>query len=344
MSKINIWPSVGEYPVYDSASYAYMETDIDRRKPYEQALKKVALNKRILDIGTGEYMDWALLGLDYGAKSSVGLEVLKTTYNKAKRKLKNKTYKQYLNKMELVHSLSLDYKANKKFDVCISEIIGSIGSSEGVITAHNDAKKRLLKKEGKVIPFTCKTYIAGVSIPKLIENMHIPKLSKKMFKDIFKFVGHPFNVRLMLERNDVLPNIVTDYKVVEFLDFTKRIPQTESRTVVLEVKKDTDINGLVLWIELQPGKDTGSINSLFQQTSWDIIYIPIFNGKDLFVKERDNIILNFSRYLSNDKVHPSYNVFCHINGTFNKIELPYKGKKFDYSDNLIYNKIYQKLT
>ena len=52
--KNNIYPSVGEYPIYDTECYDFMEKDSQRCSAYIKAISKSVKNKRVLDIGAGE--------------------------------------------------------------------------------------------------------------------------------------------------------------------------------------------------------------------------------------------------------------------------------------------------
>ncbi|MEU6451293.1 hypothetical protein [Streptomyces sp. NPDC046979] len=54
-----LWPSVGEYPIYDPFLYTTMTTDDERNRRFRAPLARLAPDRRLLDIGTGQDLLWA---------------------------------------------------------------------------------------------------------------------------------------------------------------------------------------------------------------------------------------------------------------------------------------------
>ncbi|WP_329008604.1 hypothetical protein [Streptomyces sp. NBC_01601] len=78
-----LWPSVGEYPIYDPFLYTTMTTDDERNRRFRAALAHLAPNRRILDIGTGQDLLWAREGVQAGARHAVAVEVIEDAFHKA---------------------------------------------------------------------------------------------------------------------------------------------------------------------------------------------------------------------------------------------------------------------
>ena len=291
--------SVGEYPVYDTKSYEFMQEDKEIENAYITALKKYVKNKNVLDIGTGEYLDWAAYAVDYGAKSSVGVEVIKETYEKA---LINREEHPEKEKITLVNAFSQDYTPEEKFDVIVSEIIGTIGSSEGVISVLNDAKRRLLKEDGVMIPYICNTLCGLVSANDLIGEPKFHPDSIEYLNQIFKNVGHPMDVRLTFDTN-YPESLMSTYEVVESLNFSNDFNfYSESAFKFLKITKTGQIDGILLWLNLYVDKDQNTIDTLFKKSRWENVYFPLFD-EPINVNEGDVAEVMWIRTLADDKVH-----------------------------------------
>lgn len=330
-----LFVSAGEYPSYDNDSYDYMQEDKVTEREYKRAIKKWVKDKLCLDIGTGRDMDWAMYALDYGSKHSVGVEVLESTYQLAKKELESHFYK---DKLTLIHSLSNNYFPEELFDVIISEIIGNIGGSEGVAVALKDAQNRLLAKGGKMIPYKCLTKVGAICIREIPIAFHeetIPYL-----ESIFEFNGGPFDLRLALSINK--PTLISStHGVIEDLNFEdgSLIVEAEEHCTI-EMKKSTKIDGLLLWINLFADRDSKVIDSLYSRTSWETIYIPIWN-EPIFLKKGTKINISCKRELSEDGVHPDYHFTCQIEGELFKETFSSYYKSNQFQTKQIYKELFQ---
>lgn len=304
----NLFISIGEYPVYDERVYDYMENDDITGKAYEKAVENVVENKSVLDIGCGENIDWAICAVDYYAQNAVALEGQKSTYELAKKVLEKYRYK---DQVELINKYSFDYETKEKFEVCVSEIIGTIASSEGAIYAIKDAKERLLIPEAEIIPYRCQTLMGAICLQEDVPLQFHPD-ALDYIDQIFKFAGQPFDLRLTLTHNR--PDLLkTDFAVVEDLKFEKELKINETFQFKLTVKDNCKIDGFLFWIRLQVENYGNIIDSLNQETGWENIYIPIFDEPKEF-KEGDIIEGYFMRmaienldYREN-KIHPGYKI------------------------------------
>jgi len=314
--RVTLWVSSGEYNVYDNYEYNYMESDDFAAKLYEEGLKKCVENLRrqgkekisLIDIGTGKYMDWALYAADLGVDRIVALEGMESTYLKAEKTLQKSGY----NNIELLNVWSENYHPEEKFDICISEIIGSIGGAEGAEVVLADAKRRFLKEDGLMFPSECRTRAAGVCLKELVPTLGFHPECQYYLENIFKEVGGPFDLRLMLYQCNE-DDIKTTHMSIETLNFNKgRIAQNALEQKDLEVLEDGFIDGLLLWIQLYSGFGD-YIDSLAKNTAWDHIYIPIFD-EPVFAKRGDIMKIKCLRSISDDGVHPDYTFKVNLNG------------------------------
>src|SRR5262249_16252407 len=147
-----LWPSVGEYFIYDELLYHAMTSDRVRTRAYRNAIDKAVRGKTVVDIGSGADLVLARMCLEAGAKRVYAIEMLDGAVEKARRLAAELGGE----RLVILHGDSRRVELPEKVDVCVSELIGTIGSSEGVIDLLNDAR-RFLKPSGLMLPTGCIT-------------------------------------------------------------------------------------------------------------------------------------------------------------------------------------------
>src|SRR5262249_3107042 len=156
-----LWPSIGEYFLYDPVMYHAMTHDELRNQAYRVAIERQVKDKVVLDIGTGADVTLARLCTDAGASHVYPIEKLDASDEHARDLIAKLGLGDRIN---LLHGEAKEIQLPEKVDVCVSELLGMIGSSEGVIPILNDAR-RFMKDDGVMIPSRCTTRIAVVSLP-----------------------------------------------------------------------------------------------------------------------------------------------------------------------------------
>ena len=131
-----IWPSEGEYPVYEEVLYFAMTHDKKRVLKYKNAIDEVVKGKSVVDIGTGKDAILARMCIEAGARIVYAIEMDKAAFEKAKVLIENLGYQE---KIILIHGNALEISLPEQVDVCVSEIIGTISSSEGATVILNNA-------------------------------------------------------------------------------------------------------------------------------------------------------------------------------------------------------------
>src|SRR5262249_15487141 len=156
-----LWPSVGEYFIYDELLYHAMTSDRVRTQAYRHAIEATVRGKTVVDIGSGADLVLARMCLEAGSKRVYAIEMLEQAVERARRLADELSTGE---RLVIIHGDSRAVELPEKVDVCVSELIGTIGSSEGVVDLLNDAR-RFLKPEGDMIPLRCVTRMAAVSLP-----------------------------------------------------------------------------------------------------------------------------------------------------------------------------------
>jgi amino acid adenylation domain-containing protein/non-ribosomal peptide synthase protein (TIGR01720 family) len=297
-----LWPSVGEYFVYDDLLYYAMTHDEGRNRAYRRAIRKLVPGKTVVDIGTGADAIWARACVEAGAKHVYAIEMLSEAYTRASELIARLGL---ADRITLIHADSMRVSLPDPVDVCVSELIGTIASSEGALPILNDAW-RFLKADGVMVPHRCATKIAAVSLPDSIAAE--PRFSgapAHYAEQVFRTVGHPFDLRLCIKG---LPStsIVSDAGTFEDVTFTGYADPEAVSQVILTIARDCCAHGFVCWLNLYPSEGD-LIDVLNGQYSWLPVLLPVFHpGLDL--RRGDRIELTCSRIAPQGLVTPDYRV------------------------------------
>jgi amino acid adenylation domain-containing protein len=294
------WPSVGEYFIYDELLYHVMTADRVRMRAYKSAIERVVRGKTVLDIGTGADMALARLCLEAGARHVYAIEMLDEACRRAEKLAEAAGIS---DRVTLLHGDSRQLPLPEKVDVCVSELIGTIGSSEGVIDVLNDAR-RFLKRQGTMIPYRCVTKIAAVSLPDyLLRQPGFGEIAAHYVERIFTDAGRRFDIRLCA-KNLPANCIISDAAEFEVLAFERHIPREESREIELKLHSNGRLDGLLLWINLYPGPED-LIDVLTSECSWLPVFMPIISPS-MMLQAGDTIRATCSRLAEPGQFTPDY--------------------------------------
>lgn len=325
--QIELWPSPGDYQIWDEVMYYAMTHDKLRVERFKAAIDRSVKDKVVVDIGTGKDLVLTRLCVDAGAKKVYSIEANDRAYEQAKQYAKSLGLQ---DKVFLFHGDSTTVQLPEKVDVCVSELIGTIGGSEGVVSVLNNARK-FLKPDGLMIPQQCITRIAAVYLPdELNDNPRFTKISSDYVRKIFDKVGRQLDLRVCINN---LPesNIISNVEIFEDLDFSGYINTSYEREVTLTINKNARLDGFLLWLNLHT--ITGVlIDNLFDQYNWMPVYFPVFDG--LEVQTGDTIQAVCSGWLSEDNVNPDYSIKGRL--------IRRNGETIDFEHNsLLYGKHYK---
>lgn len=297
-----IWPSVGEYFIYDDLLYYAMTHDHIRNASYRAAIEAVSPGRIMVDLGTGADAVLARMCIEAGATHVYAIEMLDTAYEKAKNLVASLGLAQQIT---VVHGATTEVNLPEPVDACVSELIGTIGGSEGAPFFLNNAR-RFLKPSGQIIPKRCQTWIAAAMLPaELAEKPGFTPMTAHYVEQVFQATKSPFDLRLCI-KHIPLSHVLSNPALFEDLDFTRRAETSFERSILLNIDKPGVLHGLLLWIEL----DTGAgpvINTLTRQTSWLPVFFPLFFPA-LPVGPGDSIEAMCKAVFSGEKATPDYHV------------------------------------
>ncbi|MBL7260171.1 methyltransferase domain-containing protein [Paractinoplanes lichenicola] len=298
-------PSTGEYPVYDEAAYQFMLNDRVRSQTYERAVAAAAPGQTVLDIGTGQDAVWAIHSARAGARKVYAVERIPEAAEKARRTVAEAGFADVI---EVVEGESMSLELPEPIDVSISEIIGTIGGSEGAAAVLDDVRRRLLRPGGLAVPHHSVTTIAAVDLWRVVDVAKIGFEAQLLHyvENIFGAVGKPFDVRVCLNSLREAA-AVSEWGEVEYLDYQGVDNERGSDHRTLTVTREGAVHGLALGLRLTVTPQLQVIDSIAQYTSWLPVFAPLFS-EGVPVRPGDRIELDFSWQPSSDGIHPDYRI------------------------------------
>jgi amino acid adenylation domain-containing protein len=324
-----LFPSVGEYPLYDDFLYYAMTNDTLRADSYRLAINRLVTDKTVVEIGTGQDIILSRFCLEAGAKKVYAIEMDDGSYHIARETIKKLGIEE---KITLIHGDATMVELPEKVDVCLSEIIGTIGGAEGAAAILNRCR-RFLKKDGTMIPQKCLTKIAAVSLPTILQNRPgFSEVGAGYIKKLFDYFNYKFDFRIGVKRFPK-SNIISNWDIFEHLDFSGIAKEEDTRHIHLKINRDTVFDGFLLWINLHTVPDD-VIDTLEREYNWMPVFVPL-PVPGTAVSRGDVIDARCMITLSDNKINPDYK----IKGVLNKkgadsediefeCDLPYRGTSF----------------
>ena len=301
-----IWPCVGEYFLYDSLLYQAMSNDERRNACYRAAIAQLVPGKTVVDIGTGADALLARFSIEAGARKVYAIEMLPESFDRAADLLAQKGLE---SKIHLLFGDATRVELPEKVDVCVSELLGMIGSSEGAAVILNRAR-RFLKPGGVMIPSRCSTQIAAVSLPDaLAREPRFTEISGPYVERVFQEAGRPFDVRICIDHFSE-KHILSTHAVFEALDFTEKASEEFESEIHLTITKTGRLDGFLLWLTLDtaPGKH---LDTLVDRTHWLPVFFPVFSPA-IEVQAGDEIRAICAGSASAGTITPDYRISGHI--------------------------------
>jgi protein arginine N-methyltransferase 1 len=302
----DLWPSVGEYPCYDPLVYYIMTHDEVRNSAFRQALLPHVPGRVVLDLGTGGDLKWALEAAGHGARRVFAIEAMADSHAAAAALLAKSAW---ADTIDLRYGESFALSLPELAAVCVAELIGSIASSEGMLTAMSDARNRLLAPDAIVVPATASTLAAAVSLREIFpDGLAFSRDALPYVQEIFELCGKPFDLRLSVA--NLPPDIImSTAEPVETFACDGSAPLSATSQARLIITRSGAIDGLLCWLRLEAGGEAPALDSLRDKTSWIPVYLPLFD-EPVSVAPGDVLEVDFERSVSDDGIHPDYHVLA----------------------------------
>jgi amino acid adenylation domain-containing protein len=298
-NKIELWPSMAEYFAYDELLYHAIAHDEARNEKYRNAIAKAVKDKVVLEIGPGNEAILSRMCIEAGAKKVYAVEILESAYKRARETVKKLKLE---DKIILIHGDITAVKLPVKVDYCVSEIVGTIGGSEGAAAIINSARNHL-KVPTCMIPSRSVTKIAAITLPAGEFDETFEEIGASYVEKIFDHIKRKFDLRLSL-LNFPQKNVISSPDVFEDLDFTRENELEGEHDIYLEIVTPSIINGFIVWLHLFCD-DREVINTLEKKYIWLPIYFPVFS-EGIPVQKGDYIKAKVIRKLSENNLNPDF--------------------------------------
>jgi len=299
--RLELWPSVAEFYVYDDVVYNSMAQDEGRNDRYRAAFARHLKGKIVVDIGTGPFAILSRLAVEAGAAHVYAVDLLEATADRARQAVQRLGLS---DRITVLHGDARTVQLPQAADVCISEIVGAIGGSEGAALIINGAR-RLLRDPSAMLPKRSVTRLAAVHLPTDSLDWAFPDVAAHYVERIFEQVGKPFDLRLCVKH---LPRgaIVSSAGVLEDLDYTQMVEPAAIHTERLSVLRDGPVNGLLAWLQLHVDDDQ-VVDILDNPASWLPVFVPL-DVAELPACQGDELVLTVHRSLAHNGLNPDFRI------------------------------------
>ncbi len=299
---VYLCPAVGDYPVYDEAIYRVLAQDKRRNALFAAAVHgAVEPGATVLEIGCGPDLLWTLAAVDAGADRVYAIESIPGSARLAAQAASVRGD----GRVRVLAGDSTQVELPERADVCIAEIVGCIGGSEGIAVVVADARRRHLTPAAAVIPAAVRTLAAAVSLIDLTGgDVAMPAEFVPYVHAVWAAASGPFDLRLYVGGADPSA-LMSTAGTFEDLDLAGQ-SHVQGGDLVLRITRTGRIDGLLAWIELKVGPDDPVLDSLAEDTNWLPVYIPFTRQEPLDVSAGDTLALNVTARDAADGVHPEY--------------------------------------
>ncbi|MDQ2812853.1 MAG: class I SAM-dependent methyltransferase [Actinomycetota bacterium] len=298
---VYLCPSVGEYPIYDDSIYQVMLEDERRNTLFRRAIEAAAPGATVLEIGCGPDLLWTLAAMDAGASRAYAIEVIEVIARRAEQTARGHPSVG----IRVVAGDATSIALPERADLCIAEIIGCIGGSEGIVAVLADARRRHLSPSAKVIPSAVRTLAGAVCLLDVLgAEVAMPSAFAPYVEAVLQQAGLPFDLRLYVGGVDAAA-LMSTTGVLEDLRFSEQ-SYLQGGDLRLEITRRGRVDGLLAWIELAVAPGDAVLDSLAEDTNWLPVYVPFTLGEPIEVSVGDVLSLQVTVRSADDGIHPEY--------------------------------------
>ncbi|MEO6088255.1 MAG: class I SAM-dependent methyltransferase [Umezawaea sp.] len=294
-----LWPSVGEYPVYDDYLYHVMLEDEPRNRLFRDAIEQEAPGATVVELGCGPDLLWTSHAAEAGAARLFAVDIDEDSAARAAELAAGLPHD-----IEVFGGESTTVSLPRRADLCIAELVGNIGGAEGIDAVLADARQRHLEPGAATIPSMVATRAAAVCLEDLLDGRYSVRPDFVDYVErLLVSAGGFFDLRFCVGNVD-RSSLRTNDAVVEDLrldEGTSTFP-----AVRLEVVGPGRVDGLLLWLNMRCAPGQPVLDSLDTVTNWLPVYVPFTDREPFEVGDGDVIELACVAKPAPDGIHPEY--------------------------------------
>jgi protein arginine N-methyltransferase 1 len=292
---------VGEYPIYDDSIYQVMLEDERRNVLFRGAIQAAAPGATVLEIGCGPDLLWTLAAIEAGASRAYAIEVIADSARRAEQAARRHPSAG----IRVIAGDATSIVLPERADLCIAEIVGCIGGSEGIVAVLADARDRHLTPSARVIPSSVRTLAGAICLLDMCGGeVAMPAPFAPYVEAVLQQAGLPFDLRLYVGGVDAAA-LMSTTGVIEDLRFNEQ-SYVQGGDLRLEITRRGRVDGLLAWIELAVAAGDAGLNSLTEDTNWLPVYVPFTLGEPIEVSVGDVLSLQVAVTNADDGIHPEY--------------------------------------
>jgi type I protein arginine methyltransferase len=289
---------------YSSWMYELMETDEVRNQPYRDVIRESVGGKTVLELGTGRRALWAICCAKAGAKKVYAIEANPTAYQSSVKFLES----QRLHNVHLIHGFSDKVELPERCEVLVHDLVGDIGSSEGMIPFIEDAKRRLLTPDAIHIPRRCTTHVVlaedpQLTLPERAFSYLVRGFQRLESVSFVRFFGFPHEAAL------------ADPEVFEDIVFCQPMELHTNRELAVHILRDGQLRGVCFFIRLYLS-ESRMVDTWMSETSWSTPYVRLDAATS--AKKGDVIQVNIRSDLSGNPAYTLTLAHC-VDGSAREI-------------------------
>jgi amino acid adenylation domain-containing protein len=300
---VTFWPSVAEFFVYDALLYHVMASDVGRAGPYRAAIRAAVQGRVVLDVGAGGEAVLARDCVAAGARHVFAVELLERSFEQARATIA---------RHGLADRITLIRGDARRFvlpdgpfgapEICVSEIVGSLGGAEGAASVLGAVRARF--PGIRMLPQRSLTLAAPVELP-AAETAGFEAAGAHYAEQIFAQAGRRFDLRLCVRRVD-RSALLSAPAVFEDLDFEAPDEGQGRADTQMTITRNGVMTGVLAWLTLQ--LDTATvIDTLDREHSWLPVLLPL-PGAPLAVQADDILDMGCRWVRSANGLNPDYRV------------------------------------
>jgi len=268
--------------MYSLGAYGAMIADSVRMEAYEEALRRVVgPDSIVLDIGAGAGI-MSLLAAKVGARKVIAVEPNPLVRIGARLAAENGL----ADRITFVQGRSQQIEMGEKADVIVADLRGGLPSQPDFVDAVVDARRRLMKASGLLIPMRDTIFVA----PGQAEDAH-SKLVSDWRNNAFGFsmegaVGAMLNQGT--RRVKEVDRLLGGGQAIACIDYMKVESPSIDAKVTVSIETAGVVHGLSLWFETELVQGVGFSTAPNQkETVYGRVFLPI--SEPVTVRKGDRI-------------------------------------------------------
>ena len=264
-----------------------MINDDDRNNFYLSALKTaIDSNSSVFEIGTGSAL-LSIMAANLGAKEINTCETNSIMANTATKIIADNNLSKKINIIQKKsNDIIVGKDINKPADVLVSEIFSSNLLSEDVLPSLEDAKKRLISKNAKIIPEYGSIMISLFGGDDIGKNIYTEKFENIKLKKFNSIIAK----KHILHRQDLKIDLMSNAFEAFRFDFINKnnFPPENKKIEIAAIKKGRSY-GIIQWIKLEMGnglKHENHPTNLTKASGWQKVLYVFDDPIELFIGQK----------------------------------------------------------